>query len=93
MSIEDLSALPFPDQDLLNDHFQGKWQPLLHTYNALKTLSSCHAEMWRISEVKNLHYILVKPWEMDMKSVQSAQDPYFELARLWWDVWSDIQGS
>ncbi len=31
-------------------------------YNALKTMLCWHLEMWRDSEVKNLYYIVDKPW-------------------------------
>lgn len=52
----------FPDQDLLADFFEGRWLPLSYRYNALKTLRYCHKPMWRDEDVKNVHFILKKPW-------------------------------
>lgn len=53
----------FPDQDLLADFFEGRFRPLSYRYNALKTLRYAHEEMWRDEDVKNVHYILKKPWQ------------------------------
>lgn len=52
----------FPDQDLLAFVFKGKFTPLSYRYNALKTLRACHPDMWRDEDVKNLHFIMDKPW-------------------------------
>lgn len=55
----------FPDQDLLADLYRGRWVPLPYVYNALKTMRNkdVHGEIWRDTEVKNVHYILSpKPW-------------------------------
>ena len=53
----------FADQSLLGDLFSGRWLTLPYTYNALKTLRAIHKEIWRDDEVKNVHYILDKPWD------------------------------
>lgn len=53
----------FADQSLLGDLFSGRWVTLPYTYNALKTLRDVHKEIWRDDEVKNVHYILDKPWD------------------------------
>lgn len=53
----------FADQSLLGDLFSGRWVALPYTYNALKTLRNVHKEIWRDDEVKNVHYILDKPWD------------------------------
>ena len=53
----------FADQSLLGDLFSGRWVALPYTYNALKTLRAIHKEIWRDEEVKNVHYILDKPWD------------------------------
>lgn len=51
----------FPDQDLPAGYFRGKWISVNYQYNALKTSRYWHPEMWR-DEVKNLHYIVDRPW-------------------------------
>ncbi|KAI9049703.1 hypothetical protein LZ554_005857 [Drepanopeziza brunnea f. sp. 'monogermtubi'] len=52
----------FPDQDFLAEFFRGKWKAVGYQYNALKTMRYWHPEMWRDEEVRNLHYIVDKPW-------------------------------
>ena len=87
-AIRDLAAYPFPEQDLLNEFFTGRWLPLPYIYNALKTLSVQHPALWNINEVKNLHYILTKPWQEN--NVQGKTDPYHELHKLWWQTYNQI---
>lgn len=36
----------FPDQDLLNEVFAGRWKSIGYGYNALKTLSVAHPPIW-----------------------------------------------
>lgn len=57
-----VKTFKFPDQDLLAYFFKGKFVSLGYQYNALKTLRGCHTEMWEDKDVKNVHYILDKPW-------------------------------
>lgn len=57
-----VKTFQFPDQDLLAHVFKGKFKPLSYRYNALKTLKHCHQDMWSDRDVKNIHYILDKPW-------------------------------
>lgn len=52
----------FPDQDFLAEFFKGRWVSVGWQYNALKTWRYWHPEMWRDEEVRNLHYIVDKPW-------------------------------
>ncbi|KAG0258523.1 hypothetical protein BG011_003231 [Mortierella polycephala] len=40
------SHYTFPDQDLLNEVFRGRWKSLGYGYNALKTLVFTHAPIW-----------------------------------------------
>lgn len=84
-AIEDLKAYPFSEQDLLNEAFAGRWQPLPYIYNALKTLPFQHSRMWNAREVKNLHYILAKPWKRDLQQPESERDHYYALDKLWWE--------
>ena len=58
-----ISSWMFPDQDLLQDLFRGKWIALPWIYNAIKTMRYWHGSFWRDEEVRNLHYICDKPWK------------------------------
>ena len=85
-SVEDLTAYVFAEQDFLNAHFRGRWVALPYVYNALKTLPFQHPGLWDDAAVKNVHFIIDKPWE-------SALDPasrYHALEALWWDVAADL---
>jgi alpha-N-acetylglucosamine transferase len=83
-AIDPSRNLPFPEQDILNDHFQGQWRTLPYTYNGLKQLSFGHPRTWNINDIKNLHYTLKKPWEVKPGEV----DEYEELNKLWWEVYN-----
>jgi len=52
----------FPDQDFLADFFRGRWKSVGWQYNALKTWRYWHQNFWDDEKVKNLHYIVDKPW-------------------------------
>ncbi|PSN66111.1 glycosyl transferase family protein [Corynespora cassiicola Philippines] len=72
----------FADQSLLGDLFHGRWVALPYIYNALKTLrwEGVHHQIWRDSEVKNIHYILSpKPWD------EKAGEHKEESHKWWWD--------
>ncbi|WP_323176044.1 glycosyltransferase family 8 protein [Pantoea ananatis] len=84
-AIEDLSQYAFSEQDLLNEAFEGQWLPLSYVYNALKTLRFQHDKLWECDEVKNLHYILDKPWQRDLSQPVSQRDRYYAMDKLWWD--------
>ena len=80
--VTDLVRYPFAEQDFLNEYYHRRWQPLPYIYNALKTLPFQHPLMWDASAVKNIHYIIDKPWE---KALDPA-DRYYAVNKLWWDV-------
>lgn len=84
-AIDDLSAYPFSEQDLLNEVFAERWKPLSYIYNALKTLPFQHSGLWQGDEVKNLHYILAKPWNRDLSQSESERDRFYALDKLWWE--------
>jgi len=84
-AIDDLSAYPFSEQDLLNEVFAERWKPLSYIYNALKTLPFQHSGLWQDNQVKNLHYILAKPWKRDLNQPESERDRFYALDRLWWE--------
>ena len=88
-AIDDLSAYAFSEQDLLNEVFDGRWQPLSWVYNALKTLPYQHAASCKVDEIKNLHYIQAKPWHRDLNQPESERDKYYALDKLWWQTMAD----
>lgn len=57
-----LRAMKFPDQDFLNEAFDGRWASLSWKTNALKTWRYWHTNVWRDDQVAVLHYIVDKPW-------------------------------
>jgi lipopolysaccharide biosynthesis glycosyltransferase len=82
-TLDSTRNLPFPEQNILNEYFECRWRSLPYIYNALKLLSFSHPHMWDINDIKNLHYILKKPWE-----VNAGEDNDYEtLNKLWWDVY------
>ncbi|KAI7900343.1 nucleotide-diphospho-sugar transferase [Cokeromyces recurvatus] len=89
-SIADLNIYPFPDQDFLNEIFKDRWIPILYIYNALKTLESAHHSMWDIDKVKNIHYILSKPWDICVDDdLPYSENKYKELYKIWWGIYLD----
>jgi inositol 3-alpha-galactosyltransferase len=52
----------FPDQDALDEFFAGHWKALSWNVNAIKTARYWHPRLWRDAGVRNLHYIVDKPW-------------------------------
>lgn len=84
--VDDLLRYPFAEQDFLNEHFDQRWRPLSYVYNALKTLPFQHPLLWHDSAVKNIHYIIDKPWQRE----PDPADRYFALTSLWWDVARDV---
>jgi alpha-N-acetylglucosamine transferase len=85
-AVEDLTRYVFAEQDFLNEHFRGQWRVLPYVYNALKTLPFQHPALWDAREVKNLHFIIDKPWEAPLDPASR----YHDLERLWWDVATDV---
>ena len=86
-AVEDLSRYVFAEQDFLNEHFHGRWVALPYVYNALKTLPFQHPELWDAAAVKNIHFIIDKPWESEL----DPSSRYYELERQWWDVAADLE--
>ncbi|KAL0076142.1 glycosyltransferase family 8 protein [Phycomyces blakesleeanus] len=93
MTVEDLTVYLFPDQDFLNQVFDQKWVKLPYIYNALKTLAGTHEAMWDQTKVKNVHYILSKPWDANRETPQEGEDVYYPLYRLWWNTYDSIQAN
>jgi alpha-N-acetylglucosamine transferase len=80
--VDDLSSYVFAEQDFLNEFYEGRWVPMPYVYNALKTLAFQHPGLWDIDDVKNIHYIIDKPWQAPL----DPADRYFPVNRLWWEV-------
>ncbi|KAI9743452.1 MAG: hypothetical protein M1818_002764 [Claussenomyces sp. TS43310] len=59
---ESVKQFLFPDQDFLAAYFSDKWKSIGWQYNALKTMRYWHQHMWVDNDIKNLHYIVDKPW-------------------------------
>ena len=85
-AVDDLSRYVFAEQDFLNEHFRGRWVALPYVYNALKTLPFQHPDLWDPAAVKNVHFIIDKPWEAPLDPASR----YHDLERLWWDVAADL---
>lgn len=83
IAMADISTYVFAEQDFLNDVFHDRWQPLHYGYNALKTLERQHPKMWDMQRVKNIHYIIDKPWEKQPE----PGDKWYQLHRLWWEYY------
>ncbi|TPX32348.1 hypothetical protein SmJEL517_g04495 [Synchytrium microbalum] len=84
----DLTKYQFGDQDWLNEYFPD-WVEMPYIYNALKTMSVFHSNVWDMDEVKNIHYILEKPWDYSPDDPEFGTSPYVEykeLNQMWWDV-------
>lgn len=93
-SISDLTIFPFPDQDFLNQVFKHKWKPIPFAYNALKTLQWAHPPMWDIGHIKNIHYILAKPWDIDLdQGLSEMETIYKPLYVLWWNNYNQARRS
>jgi alpha-N-acetylglucosamine transferase len=82
----DVPDFPFAEQDFLNQYFRARWRILPYIFNALKTLRLCHASLWNIEDVRNIHYILEKPWQAG----GAADSSYQELDLLWRDVYEGV---
>jgi alpha-N-acetylglucosamine transferase len=85
-AVEDLTRYVFAEQDFLNEHFRGRWVALPYVYNALKTLPFQHPSLWDPAAVKNIHFIIDKPWEGELDPASR----YYDLERRWWDVAADL---
>lgn len=85
----------FPDQDLLADYFRGRWMSVGYQYNALKTMKYWHPEMWRDEEVRNLHYIVDKPWSKRVgpDGVAGYLGRDGETHMRWWDEFAKWEAS
>jgi lipopolysaccharide biosynthesis glycosyltransferase len=78
-----ISEWIFPDQDLLSEFFKGKWRPIPWYFNALRSLPNVHSKLWRINEIRCLHYIFTdKPWQA--RITPPGSDKGFDVMNRWW---------
>lgn len=81
----DISSWIFADQDFLNDFFKGYTHQLPFVYNALKTMRIQHGTFWDLNVIRNIHFILEKPWN-DPGFNCPKQAPYMDINKLWWNM-------
>ncbi|KAF2854228.1 glycosyltransferase family 8 protein [Plenodomus tracheiphilus IPT5] len=85
-----LKAMQFPDQDFLNEAFEGRWSSLSWKTNALKTWRYWHTNIWHDDQVAVLHYIVDKPWAARVNEDGTAgylgKDG--ETHKWWWDEYA-----
>ncbi|EPQ28292.1 uncharacterized protein PFL1_04119 [Pseudozyma flocculosa PF-1] len=85
-------AYRFPDQDFLADWFEDRVKILPWTYNALKKLKTVHPNIWRDQEVRNVHYILDKPWKLGRPGTPAnPKDIDAEIHSWWWDAFDRLR--
>ncbi|CAA9957880.1 Glycosyltransferase family 8 protein [Pyrenophora teres f. maculata] len=90
---ERLRAMKFPDQDFLNEAFDGRWGSLSWKTNALKTWRYWHTNFWKDNEVAVLHYIVDKPWaaRVDEQGKAGYLGKDGETHAWWWDEFARWQ--
>jgi alpha-N-acetylglucosamine transferase len=89
---ENLSDWVFAEQDFLNEYYRSTYHRLPFIYNSLKTLSTQHPNIWDMGDIKNIHYVLEKPWD-DKESKSCKLAPYKGLNDLWWKVYDLVAES
>lgn len=75
----------FLGQDLLGEIFHNKWMPLALQYNAIKANRYQHQDSWRDEEVRNVHYVVEKPWLVGR--TKGGKDAVCN--GWWWDEFGD----
>jgi inositol 3-alpha-galactosyltransferase len=88
-----VSTFSFPDQDFLGVFFARKWKALKWDVNAIKISRYWHPELWSDGGVRNLHYIVDKPWAVPREK-WAAKDVVTH--EWWWQryyEWRDAQRS
>lgn len=91
-----VDAYSFPDQDFLADFFKGHFNPLPWFYNSIKRVRTCHQNIWRDEEVRNIHYILDKPWVSGRPNKEGntddGQDKDDRITHgWWWNEWDQVK--
>jgi len=86
-----VKTFSFPDQDFLTNYYQGKWKNVGWTYNAIKTARYWHPKLWRDAEVRNLHYIVAKPWTTPVEKWTAAEGDDRITHGWWWHMWYEYK--
>ena len=84
---ENISEWIFADQDFLNDYFKGSTIKLHFMYNTLKTIQIQHPKLWDMDVIRNIHFILEKPWNDPSFDCQE-QAPFRKINELWWKTYN-----
>ncbi|KAF9153024.1 hypothetical protein BGX21_004222 [Mortierella sp. AD011] len=87
------SHYTFPDQDLLNEVFEGRWRSIGYGYNALKTLSFAHSPIWNedlvVPPAPHLHDAASVAADANRTSAGGSVMPVFNIHYILekpWDV-------
>lgn len=86
-----VKTFSFPDQDFITNYFRGRWKNVGWTYNAIKTARYWHPKLWSDGGVKNLHYIVAKPWLTPREKWTAAEGDDTVTHEWWWNMWSEYQ--
>lgn len=89
-----VASYRFPDQDFLADWYgdRSRLRILPWCYNALKKLRVVHPAIWRDAEVRNVHYILDKPWNLGRPGGQAnPHDPDHVTHTWWWEAFDHLR--
>lgn len=79
----DLSQFVFADQDFLNKFYDKTWTRLPFMYNGVKAFSHSHPDLWDLSKLKTIHYVLAKPWQ----KTDVGNIGYEVINQLWWQAY------
>jgi inositol 3-alpha-galactosyltransferase len=77
-----VQTFDFPDQNFFDEFFAGRWRALGWDVNAIKTARYWHPRLWTDAGVRNLHYIVDKPWAAP-RTAWAADDVVTH--GWWWD--------
>ena len=83
----------FPDQDFITEYWRNRWQSVSWKYNAIKTARYWHPQLWTDADVKNLHYIVAKPWKTPRKDWTAAEGDDRATHGWWWHLWQQYRKS
>lgn len=86
-----VKTFSFPDQDFITHYFKGKWRNVGWTYNAIKTARYWHPKLWQDGNVKNLHYIVAKPWMTPVDKWTAFEGDDRATHGWWWHMWQEYR--
>lgn len=47
--------------------------------------------MWDIEHVKNVHYIIAKPWDVNRVEAKENNDQFYGLYTFWWNAYAECR--